>query len=48
MIDREVIKDFLISEFEDIKPIPNDIILDKLAEDFSVSPKIPIHRNLFS
>jgi len=36
MLDREVIKDFLIAEFEDICPIPDGINLDKLAEDFSV------------
>ena len=36
MLDREVIKDFLIAEFEDTNPIPKDIDLDKLAEDFSI------------
>lgn len=36
MLDREVIKDFLIAEFEDTNPIPKGIDLDKLAEDFAV------------
>ncbi|MBU2446636.1 MAG: hypothetical protein KJ666_13855 [Bacteroidetes bacterium] len=36
MLDRKVIKDFLIEEFEDFNPIPNDIDLDKLTEDFSI------------
>lgn len=34
MLDRQVIKDFLITEFEDSNPIPKDIDLDKLADDF--------------
>lgn len=36
MLDRQVIKDFLITEFEDSNPIPKDIDLDKLADDFSI------------
>lgn len=36
MLDREVIKEFLVAEFEDIEPIPKKVNLDKLAEDFSI------------
>ena len=36
MIDREVVKEFLVAQFEDFTGIPNDINLDKLSEDFSV------------
>lgn len=38
MLDREVIKEFLVAQFEDEDgdAIPEDIDLDKLAEDFSI------------
>jgi len=35
MLNREVIKDFLIAEFEDFTEIPDDINLDILAGDFA-------------
>lgn len=36
MLDREVVKNFLIAQFENYNPIPQFIDLDKLAEDFSI------------
>jgi hypothetical protein len=36
MLYRKVIKDFLIAEFQNSNPIPKDIDLDKLTEDFSI------------
>jgi hypothetical protein len=36
MLDREVIKEFLISRFKENNPIPDDIDLNKLVEDFSI------------
>ncbi|MBP7497780.1 MAG: hypothetical protein KA792_08970 [Bacteroidales bacterium] len=36
MLDREVVKDFLIDEFEDLGGIPKNINLKRLAEDFSI------------
>lgn len=34
MLDREVVKEFLIGQFEEFSPIPNEIDLGKLVEDF--------------
>ncbi len=36
MLDREVVKEFLVGQFEDGDLIPEGIDLAKLAEDFSI------------
>lgn len=36
MLDREVVKEFLINQFEDFEPIPEFIDSDKLTEDFCI------------
>ncbi|MEK7263320.1 MAG: hypothetical protein AAB071_02275 [Bacteroidota bacterium] len=36
MLDRAVVKEFLIEEFEDANPIPDNIDINILVEDFSI------------